>query len=138
MYGTNAHFAATVAFDLVPMRVAPPAFFALLAYWAIGLHAGCGSCVLAFLGGTPTWDTKLPSSLGGDQYPLVPAVETSEPSLELQRQLAALQPCWKLHCRQLQGCSACHVASLSGTLCKATRQWSVSRSAGRSLAAAQR
>ncbi len=50
VYGTNAYFVATVAFDLVPMRVAPPAFFAALSYWAIGLHAGCATCVLAFLG----------------------------------------------------------------------------------------
>ena len=49
VYGTNAYFLATVAFDLVPLRVAPPAFFALLSYWAIGLHAGCATCVLAFL-----------------------------------------------------------------------------------------
>lgn len=55
MYGTNAYFAATVAFDLVPMRVAPPAFFAALSYWAIGLHAGCATCVLAFLGMSPSW-----------------------------------------------------------------------------------
>ena len=49
VYGTNAYFLATVAFNLVPLRVAPPAFFALLSYWAIGLHAGCATCVLAFL-----------------------------------------------------------------------------------------
>lgn len=49
MYGTNAYFLATVAFDLIPLRVAPPAFFGLFSYWAIGLHAGCATCVLAFL-----------------------------------------------------------------------------------------
>lgn len=49
VYGTNAYFLATVAFDLIPLRVAPPAFFALFSYWAIGLHAGCATCVLAFL-----------------------------------------------------------------------------------------
>eukprot|EP00208_Stichococcus_sp_RCC1054_P008188 CAMPEP_0206149676 /NCGR_PEP_ID=MMETSP1473-20131121/37907_1 /ASSEMBLY_ACC=CAM_ASM_001109 /TAXON_ID=1461547 /ORGANISM="Stichococcus sp, Strain RCC1054" /LENGTH=1805 /DNA_ID=CAMNT_0053547157 /DNA_START=182 /DNA_END=5600 /DNA_ORIENTATION=- len=50
VYTTNAYFLATAAFDLGPMRVAPPAFFAVLSYWAIGLHAGCATCVLCFLG----------------------------------------------------------------------------------------
>lgn len=40
MYGTPAYFTATVLFDLIPMRVLPPCFFAAATYWMIGFRPG--------------------------------------------------------------------------------------------------
>ncbi len=40
MYGTPAYFTATVLFDLIPMRVLPPCFFAVATYWMIGFRPG--------------------------------------------------------------------------------------------------
>ncbi len=36
-------------FDLLPLRVVPPFFFALFSYWVIGLHPSCGPCILWFV-----------------------------------------------------------------------------------------
>ena len=49
-YGTNAYFVAVLLFDLVPMRMLPPTFFAMFSYWSIGLHTKCVACVLLFTG----------------------------------------------------------------------------------------
>lgn len=49
-YGTNAYFVAMLLFDLVPMRVLPPTFFAIFSYWSIGLHTKCVTCVITFTG----------------------------------------------------------------------------------------
>lgn len=38
-YGTTSYFIANMLFDVIPMRVLPPCFFALLTYWMIGFHA---------------------------------------------------------------------------------------------------
>ena len=40
VYGTPAYFTATVLFDLIPMRVLPPCFFAAATYWMVGLRPG--------------------------------------------------------------------------------------------------
>ena len=40
VYGTPAYFTATVLFDLIPMRVLPPCFFAAATYWMIGFRPG--------------------------------------------------------------------------------------------------
>lgn len=40
MYGTPAYFTATVLFDLIPMRILPPCFFAAATYWMVGLRPG--------------------------------------------------------------------------------------------------
>ncbi len=40
VYGTPAYFRATVLFDLIPMRVLPPCFFAAATYWMIGFRPG--------------------------------------------------------------------------------------------------
>ena len=40
VYGTPAYFTATVLFDLIPMRVLPPCFFAIATYWMVGLRPG--------------------------------------------------------------------------------------------------
>lgn len=48
-YGTSAYFVAVYAFDILPLRVLPPTFFALLAYRAIGLHPGCAGCIWWFV-----------------------------------------------------------------------------------------
>jgi hypothetical protein len=37
-----------VLFELLPLRVLPPFFFAIFSYWMIGLHPGCVACVLWF------------------------------------------------------------------------------------------
>ena len=42
-----------LAFDLVPMRVLPPVFFAMFSYWSIGLHTKCVGCVLFFTRAPP-------------------------------------------------------------------------------------
>ena len=47
-YGTAAYFTAVVLFDVLPMRVLPPAFFAAVSYPMIGLHPACAGCGLAF------------------------------------------------------------------------------------------
>lgn len=49
-YGTPAYFAAVVLFDLLPMRIIPPTFFALFSYWMIGLHQSSAVCLLWFIG----------------------------------------------------------------------------------------
>lgn len=49
-YGTPAYFAAVVLFDLLPMRIIPPTFFALFSYWMIGLHQSSAVCLLRFIG----------------------------------------------------------------------------------------
>lgn len=49
-YGTPAYFAAVVLFDLLPMRIIPPTFFALFSYWMIGLHKSSAVCLLWFIG----------------------------------------------------------------------------------------
>lgn len=49
-YGTPAYYAAVLLFDIVPMRVVPPLFFAMFSYWMIGLHTQCTSCIFAFIG----------------------------------------------------------------------------------------
>jgi hypothetical protein len=49
-YGTPAYYTAVLLFDIVPMRVVPPLFFAMFSYWMIGLHTQCTSCVFAFIG----------------------------------------------------------------------------------------
>lgn len=56
-YGTPAYYTAVLLFDIVPMRVVPPLFFALFSYWMIGLHTQCTGCLFTFIGGsrTPTW-----------------------------------------------------------------------------------
>ncbi len=46
-----AYFTAVVLFDVVPMRVLPPTFFALFSYWMVGLHPSCATCILWFIGG---------------------------------------------------------------------------------------
>lgn len=38
-YGTTSYFIANMLFDVIPMRVLPPCFFALFTYWMIGYHA---------------------------------------------------------------------------------------------------
>ena len=48
-YGTPAYFYAVVLFDLLPMRMLPPTFFALISYWMVGLHPGCASCITWFV-----------------------------------------------------------------------------------------
>ncbi|KAL6746090.1 P-loop containing nucleoside triphosphate hydrolase protein [Haematococcus lacustris] len=50
LYATPAYFAAVVLFDLLPLRVIPPFFFALFAYPVIGLHPSCAVCILRFIG----------------------------------------------------------------------------------------
>ena len=40
VYGTNAYFASTLLFDILPMRVLPPFFFGLVTYGMIGLNEG--------------------------------------------------------------------------------------------------
>ncbi|GFR46199.1 hypothetical protein Agub_g7730, partial [Astrephomene gubernaculifera] len=50
VYGTPAYYAAVVLFDLLPLRVLPPTFFALLSYWMVGLHPACATCILWFIG----------------------------------------------------------------------------------------
>ncbi len=47
MYGTAAYFVATVAWDFVPMRIAPTALFAGVTYYVMGLRPGLGR-VLSF------------------------------------------------------------------------------------------
>ena len=37
-------------FDLVPMRVIPPVFFAIFTYWLVGLHTQCIFCIFQFIG----------------------------------------------------------------------------------------
>ncbi|KAF5834484.1 hypothetical protein DUNSADRAFT_8809 [Dunaliella salina] len=49
-YGSAAYYIAVVVFDLLPLRVLPPFFFALFAYWVVGLHPSCASCLLWFIG----------------------------------------------------------------------------------------
>ncbi|KAL0042544.1 hypothetical protein WJX79_003095 [Trebouxia sp. C0005] len=49
-YGTPAYYTAVLLFDIVPMRVVPPLFFAMFSYWMIGLHTQCTSCIFAFIG----------------------------------------------------------------------------------------
>ena len=49
-YGTPAYYSAVLLFDIVPMRVVPPLFFAMFSYWMIGLHTQCTSCIFAFIG----------------------------------------------------------------------------------------
>ena len=49
-YGTAAYFTAVVLFDILPLRVVPPFFFAMFTYPMIGLHPRCGSCVAWFVG----------------------------------------------------------------------------------------
>lgn len=51
-YGTPAYYTAVLLFDIVPMRVVPPLFFAMFSYWMIGLHTQCTSCIFAFIGNT--------------------------------------------------------------------------------------
>lgn len=68
-YGTPAYFAAVVLFDLLPMRILPPTFFALFSYWMIGLHKSSAVCLLWFIGvlravvvaasGCPDWQPPL-------------------------------------------------------------------------------
>ncbi|EFJ49894.1 hypothetical protein VOLCADRAFT_104135 [Volvox carteri f. nagariensis] len=50
VYGTPAYFTAVVLFDLLPMRVLPPTFFALFTFWLVGLHPSCATCILWFIG----------------------------------------------------------------------------------------
>ncbi|GIL42172.1 hypothetical protein Vafri_236 [Volvox africanus] len=50
VYGTPAYFTAVVLFDLLPMRVVPPTFFALFTFWMVGLHPSCAICILWFIG----------------------------------------------------------------------------------------
>ena len=40
LFGTPAYFTAMALFDLVPMRVVPPCFFAVSTYWMIGFRPG--------------------------------------------------------------------------------------------------
>lgn len=40
LFGTPAYFTAMALFDLVPMRVVPPCFFAASTYWMIGFRPG--------------------------------------------------------------------------------------------------
>lgn len=47
VYGTAAYFVATVAWDFLPMRIAPTALFAGLTYTVMGLRPGLGR-VLGF------------------------------------------------------------------------------------------
>lgn len=49
-YGTPAYYTAVLLFDMVPMRVIPPLFFALFSYWMIGLHTQCTGCIFTFIG----------------------------------------------------------------------------------------
>ena len=49
-YGTPAYYTAVLLFDMVPMRVIPPLFFALSSYWMIGLHTQCVGCLFTFIG----------------------------------------------------------------------------------------
>lgn len=48
VYGASAYFLSVLLFDLIPLRVLPPMFFAIFSYWMIGLHEGCALCVLWF------------------------------------------------------------------------------------------
>lgn len=41
-YGTTSYFIANILFDVLPMRVLPPCFFALVSYWMVGLRASIG------------------------------------------------------------------------------------------------
>lgn len=47
VYGTAAYFVATVAWDFLPMRIAPTALFAAVTYSVMGLRLGFGR-VLSF------------------------------------------------------------------------------------------
>ena len=49
-YGTPAYYIATLLFDMVPMRVIPPVFFAIFTYWLVGLHTQCIFCIFKFIG----------------------------------------------------------------------------------------
>ena len=49
LYRTPAYFTAVVLFDLLPLRVIPPTFFALVTYPSVGLHPSCPSCILWFI-----------------------------------------------------------------------------------------
>jgi len=48
-YGTAAYFSAVVLFDILPLRVVPPFFFAIVTYPMIGLHPRCGDCISWFV-----------------------------------------------------------------------------------------
>lgn len=50
LYRSHAYCLAVALFDVLPLRVVPPFFFALCAYWVIGLHPSCGPCILWFCG----------------------------------------------------------------------------------------
>jgi hypothetical protein len=39
-----------VLFDLLPLRVLPPTFFALATFPLVGLHPSCAACILWFIG----------------------------------------------------------------------------------------
>lgn len=49
VYGTAAYFLSVVAFDFLPLRLAPPLAFAGLAYWMIGLNTSSLLHPLRFL-----------------------------------------------------------------------------------------
>ncbi|KAK3262065.1 hypothetical protein CYMTET_29063 [Cymbomonas tetramitiformis] len=49
LYGTPAYFATIVLFDIIPMRMVPPTFFAFFTYWMVGLRRGCGACMMWYI-----------------------------------------------------------------------------------------
>jgi len=49
LYSTTSYFASCVLYDVLPLRVLPPLFFAVFTYWMIGLHSGCAACLLWFV-----------------------------------------------------------------------------------------
>lgn len=49
VYGTTAYFLSVLLFDLIPLRVLPPMFFAVLSYWMMDLHPNCASCIAYFI-----------------------------------------------------------------------------------------
>ncbi len=53
-YCAGAYFSAKLLFDILPLRVVPPAFFALFSYWMVGLHPSSAPCILWFIGETVT------------------------------------------------------------------------------------